>query len=103
MKKRKVSLTKLEVLPVSKSTKDWFMHTSSRWGIPVSDLLEIICYNIRKEPIFDCLKCKFCGKENWRDNAGLIYEMYEVKEGKCTACQSEDYPFDPFSDLEFVQ
>ena len=103
MLKRKISPNKPESLPVSRLSKEWLVGVANRWGISVPDLLEILCYNMKEEPLFDCLKCKFCGEENLRDKAGLVYEMYGIKEGKCTACGSEDYPFDPFSDLEFVR
>ncbi len=104
--KRKVEADASEMVEVSAKTKKFLESISERSGITTCDLITICCQNALRKGFLYPLDCKSCGRENWRDVAGIIYEMFKVDDsGVCGFCEArgDDFGEGQIRDLDDIQ
>ncbi len=89
--KRKEKTDTSITIEVSTRTKKSLESISERSGIAPGDLLVICFRNVLKLGLIQPHYCKSCKRENWRDEKGVFYEMFEVKgDENCAFCGSEE-------------
>ncbi len=86
MLQRKTKLVSTETIEISMETKKFLEGISKRSGFTVGDLIEISWANGFEKNIIYPKECKSCALENWRDEIGHTYEMYEVEVDTCIHC-----------------
>ncbi len=89
--KRKEEVDTSMLIQVSVRTETLLKKISERSGIAAGDLLVICLHNVIKSGLIQPHYCKSCERENWRDEQGVFYEIFEVADrDRCAFCGSDE-------------
>ncbi len=93
MLKRKVKPDAMMTIAVTPEIKQFLQDTSKRSRLSVGDLIVMSWGNGFDRNTIYPKYCTTCKRENWRDEEGIVYMLYDVEVDSCMYCGAEGDDF----------
>ena len=89
MMKRKITPDVSVTIKLTAETEAFLQNISDRSGLSIGDIIILSWGNgFERNTVYPKV-CGTCGRENWRDEVGVVFKLYEMDVDACVYCGSD--------------